>query len=69
MKYFVFLCVAESCWFIVPLAYKGQSPEETRMFGEFGRLVMAALSVPFAVCLGMMPAAFIYWMRQRRQPQ
>jgi len=69
MKYFVFLCVAVSCWFIVPLAYNGQTREEAQMFGEFGRLAIAAASIPFAVCIGMMPAAFIYAITQRKQPQ
>lgn len=69
MKYFIALCVAVSCWFIVPWAYNGQTREEFRMFGEFGRVVMAAASMPFAVCIGMMPAAFIYWIIQRKQPQ
>lgn len=69
MKYFIALCVAVSCWFIVPLAYNGQTHEEARMFGEFGRLAIAAASIPFAVCIGLMPAAFIYWIIQRKQPQ
>lgn len=70
MKYFVFLCVAVSCWLIVPWAYQGPPPnDEARMFGEFGRLIRTACSVPFAVCLGLMPAAFLYWITQKRQPQ
>ncbi len=70
MKYFIAACMAVSCFLVVPLAYNGQPPnEEARMFGEFGRLVIAALSIPFALCLGLMPAALIYWLRQRKQPQ
>ncbi len=70
MKYFIAACMAVSCWLFVPVVWTTYPQTDGyHTFGEFGRLVLSAVAVPVAALFGLMPAAFIYWMRQRKQPQ